>query len=32
MFCGTCIAACPVNVLIPAEDERPTIKGICVLC
>ncbi|MEM2106804.1 MAG: Coenzyme F420 hydrogenase/dehydrogenase, beta subunit C-terminal domain [Candidatus Bathyarchaeia archaeon] len=32
MFCGTCIAACPVNVLIPTEDERPTIKGICVLC
>ena len=32
MFCGTCIAACPVNVLIPTEDERPTIKGMCVLC
>jgi coenzyme F420 hydrogenase subunit beta len=32
MFCGTCIAACPVNVLFSTEDEKPTIKGICVLC
>ncbi|MEM3004788.1 MAG: Coenzyme F420 hydrogenase/dehydrogenase, beta subunit C-terminal domain [Candidatus Bathyarchaeia archaeon] len=32
MFCGTCIASCPVNVLIPTDDERPTIKGMCVLC
>jgi coenzyme F420 hydrogenase subunit beta len=32
MFCGTCIAACPVNVLFPTEDEKPTIKGMCVLC
>ena len=32
MFCGACIAACPVNVLFPTEDEKPTIKGICVLC
>lgn len=32
MFCGTCIAACPVNVLFPTDDEKPTIKGMCVLC
>lgn len=32
MFCGTCIASCPVNVLLPTDDEKPTIKGMCVLC
>ena len=32
MFCGTCIASCPVNVLVPTDDEKPTIKGMCVLC
>jgi coenzyme F420 hydrogenase subunit beta len=32
MFCGACMAACPVNILVPTEEEKPTIKGICVLC
>jgi coenzyme F420 hydrogenase subunit beta len=32
MFCGACMAACPVNVLFPTDEEKPTIKGICVLC
>lgn len=32
MFCGTCIASCPVNILLPTDDEKPTIKGMCVLC
>jgi len=32
MFCGACMAACPVNVLVPTDEEKPTIKGICVLC
>mgnify|MGYP001107984051 CR=1 FL=1 len=31
MFCGACIAACPVSVLAP-EGEQPTIKGKCILC
>jgi coenzyme F420 hydrogenase subunit beta len=31
-FCGACMAACPVNVLVPTDEEKPTIKGICVLC
>ncbi len=26
------MAACPVNVLVPTDEEKPTIKGICVLC
>ena len=32
MYCGTCMASCPVNILIPTEEEKPTMKGICVLC
>ncbi len=32
MYCGTCIASCPVNVLYHTEEQKPTIKGICVLC
>lgn len=31
-FCGACMAACPVNVIIPTDEEKPTIKGMCVLC
>lgn len=26
------MAACPVNIVVPTADEKPTIKGICVLC
>jgi len=31
-FCGGCIAACPVNVVVPAPEEKPTLKGRCILC
>jgi coenzyme F420 hydrogenase subunit beta len=31
MFCGACMAACPVSVLAP-DAEQPTIKGRCLLC
>ncbi len=30
-FCGACMAACPVNVLWPV-DEEPTIVDRCALC
>jgi coenzyme F420 hydrogenase subunit beta len=30
-FCGACMAACPVNVLWPGE-EQPTLIGSCALC
>lgn len=32
MFCGACIAACPVNVVVPTSEEKPTLKGRCILC
>lgn len=32
MYCGTCIASCPVNVLQYSDEEIPVIKGMCVLC
>ncbi len=32
MFCGGCIAACPVNVVVPTPEEKPTLKGRCILC
>ncbi len=32
MFCGGCIAACPVNVIVPTPDEKPALKGRCILC
>ncbi len=30
-FCGACMAACPVSVLWPVE-EQPTLIGSCALC
>jgi len=32
MFCGGCIAACPVNVVVPTPEEKPALKGRCILC
>jgi len=32
MFCGACIGACPVNVIVPTPEEQPTLKGRCILC
>lgn len=32
MYCGTCIASCPVNVLYHSDEQKPVIKGICILC
>jgi coenzyme F420 hydrogenase subunit beta len=26
------MASCPVNILIPSEEEKPTMKGVCILC
>jgi len=31
-YCGTCMASCPVNILVPTEEEKPTMKGVCALC
>ncbi|MEM3506396.1 MAG: Coenzyme F420 hydrogenase/dehydrogenase, beta subunit C-terminal domain [Candidatus Bathyarchaeia archaeon] len=31
-YCGTCMASCPVNILVPTEEEKPTMKGVCNLC
>jgi len=32
MYCGACIASCPVNVIAYSDDEKPTLVGRCVLC
>jgi len=32
MYCGGCIASCPVNVVAHTDDEKPTLVGRCVLC
>jgi len=32
MYCGACIASCPVNVIARTDDEKPTLAGICILC
>lgn len=32
MYCGTCIASCPVNVIGYSDEEKPVLKGICFLC
>jgi len=32
MYCGSCIASCPVNVVSYTDDEKPTLVGRCVLC
>ncbi|MEM2843206.1 MAG: Coenzyme F420 hydrogenase/dehydrogenase, beta subunit C-terminal domain [Candidatus Bathyarchaeia archaeon] len=32
MYCGTCIASCPVNVISYSNEEKPVLKGICALC
>lgn len=32
IYCGTCMASCPVNMLVPTDEEKPTMKGICILC
>ena len=32
MYCGACIASCPVNVVAYSDDEKPTLAGRCVLC
>jgi len=32
MYCGSCIASCPVNVISHTDDERPALAGRCVLC
>ena len=31
VFCGACVASCPISAL-SVQDEEPTIKGKCVLC
>lgn len=32
MFCGACVAACPINVLYLGENEEPVIRGPCAAC
>ena len=32
MYCGACIASCPVNVIGYTDEEKPTLVGRCVLC
>ncbi len=32
MYCGSCIASCPVNVISYTDEEKPTLVGRCVLC
>lgn len=32
MFCGACVASCPINVLYLGENEEPVIRGPCAAC
>jgi len=32
MYCGACIASCPVNVISYTDEEKPTLVGRCILC
>lgn len=32
MYCGACIASCPIDILFHSEKEEPIMKGTCAAC
>src|SRR2546422_2480059 len=32
MYCGACIASCPIAILFTSEKEEPVLRGTCAAC
>ncbi len=32
MYCGACIASCPIDILFHSEKEEPVMRGTCAAC
>ncbi len=32
MYCGACIASCPIDILFHSEKEEPIMRGTCAAC
>src|SRR5437879_12644262 len=32
MYCGACIAACPIDILFHSDNEEPIMRGTCAAC
>src|SRR5947208_15813168 len=32
MYCGACIASCPIDILFHSEKEEPVMRGSCAAC
>src|SRR5213080_2494849 len=32
MYCGACIASCPIDILFHSESEEPIMRGTCAAC
>lgn len=32
MYCGACIASCPIDILFHSEKEEPILRGTCAAC
>jgi len=32
MYCGACIASCPIDILFHSENEEPVMRGTCAAC
>src|SRR5436309_199835 len=32
MYCGACIASCPIDILFHSDKEEPIIRGTCAVC
>lgn len=32
MYCGACIASCPIDILFHSDNEEPVMRGTCAAC
>src|SRR5881397_867788 len=32
MYCGACIASCPIDILFHSDKEEPIMRGTCAVC
>ncbi|HZF21186.1 MAG TPA: hypothetical protein VEZ43_01810, partial [Dongiaceae bacterium] len=32
MYCGACIASCPIDILFHSDTEEPIMRGTCAAC
>src|SRR6266550_3705181 len=32
MYCGACIASCPIDILFHSDNEEPIMRGTCAAC